>query len=901
MKKNYLAPLLIFSFFFYAGLDLFAARAIALTATAPTINGFIDDVWNTSLAPAQYIDVAVTGTPTDMPGGRWRGMYDATNFYFLIEITDANRWGNATAGNYWNGDAVEICLKNGTPVKRQIGFGYVSNGIPRRYGDYTDAEARMIDVVANYEGKSGYVLEVRIPKEDMLLSGFTTGDELSMEVCLNQTSNTTARQGQLASFFASDSHWNSFANYTPILLADMSQPHISALNEKTSICSNGTDFASLVLNVGIPLGGTATYSWKRSGVEYTGLGSNANNIRPTAAGAYTCDVTITYDDIPTTTTSNTINITANQTCSDFKTSLPIFVVSTNGQGFPGDASKDKRECDVKVIWNGDDSYNHLSDMSANEIVHYDRKAIMRYRGSTSRSFAKKPYAFATGKKDLINGAVDKANYPLLGNASDEDWILFASYGDKSMMRNKIAMELYREMGYYASSMKYVDLFIDGEHQGVYILMEKYERDEGRINITKDFEAAAPNEIGYIVKLDKTERDDDAACWARTTQNCGGSCGVGGCGDQEFETPQRYELAYPNTDAINYAAKKAYIQNFISQFETALNAASTDEDFANIYKDYIDLQTFADYFIIAELTKVSDAYRISMFFTKDANGKLRCTPIWDYDMGFGNSSTHGSFATDTWQYNGDGVNESLFPIPFWWNKLMTNACFKNVVRTRWENFRQNQLSNSNIINKIDANLAFLNADIDGVPNTSPSGRNKAKWSWDVINSCCAWCYDCPWHIPSWPNNYSGTGIGAGKTTSLSSQEVPLMKAWINNRLSWLDGQIMNGSFGAVLDYAQYKDCCQFTGEFGVGESAVEKESVSTISVFVDDNAIISVVSSENDPIYSVFVYDINGRLLLKKENVNNSFVEVVGISENVKMAVVKVRTSQLSESKILLLK
>ncbi len=916
MKKHLLFFFLLFSSFFFFSTQLFSQsnRAIALTSVAPTIDGNVDGIWVTSQAPIYSIGVLVSGSPTNNPAGRWRGMYDNNNFYFLLEITDTDKWGNSQAtprGNsYWNGDAVEICIKRGGAVasKCQIGLSYAKDASsnPLRYGDYTAGAVAMKDVSLNYDNKPGYVIEMRIPKSDMLLGSLTTGDELMMEICVSQATSTgKARVAQLASFVNSPDHYDSYDDYTALVLTDFSQPApdpdevvVKALGNKKTICSNGIDFASLVVNSTIPTGATVTYLWKKDGVQYTGKGAGWNNIRPTAAGSYTCDVTINGE----LRTSNAITISATNLCADMdnKTNMPIFIVNTNGQGFPSTSAKTKRSCDVKVIWGGAGSYNKPSDMANNADVHYDRKAIMNYRGSTSRDMAKKPYAFACGKKDLINGEIEKGNFSLLNLPEEKDWILYPSYGDKSMMRNKLAMELYKDMGYYASSMNYVDLYIDGDYKGVYILMEKYERDDNRLNVFKDFEGSTPGEIGYIVKLDKTEHADDAICWERTKANCGGDCGVGGCGSSSYNTPMRYELVYPKDDTPNYASKKAYIQDFISRFETALNNASNAQDFDYIYENYIDMQSFADYFIIAELAKVSDAYRLSMWFTKDANGRLKCSPIWDYDMGFGNSTTHGSFDTNTWQYNHQAMNETVCPIPFWWNKLRTNACFNNAVRTRWESLRRGVLSNAGIEGKINASMSQISVDIDAVPYSSPMGRNKTRWSWEDINLCTSNNYTCPWHMPSWPANYI-SGYAGGKTTSLSSHEVPLMKKWIENRLVWLDAQISNNSFGTVLTDEQFIDCCKITEEDITVKKKEIKAGTNGIELFCDQQTITVRSMNEQDPIQSIFVYDADGSLLTSKSNIKDTYCQLKNSYYHKKMVIVKVLTLQSSESKMLMIR
>ena len=663
---------------------------------------------------------------------------------------------------------------------------------------------------------------------------------------------------------------------------------ISALGNKTNICSNGADFASLEAVVSNAGAAEPAYRWYKDGTGsihlYAGQNYDRNNIRPTAAGTYTCIATINGNSY----TSNSISITANKNCDDINTkiSLPIIIVNTNGQGFPGNRAKTKRDVDVKILWKGEGSFNRPSDMAENNSgVHYDRKAIMNYRGSSSRELAKPPYALATGKRNLTDRKVVKDNVSLLGLSEEKDWILYPSYSDKSFIRNNLAMTLYREMGYYASNLRYVDLYIDNQYQGVYGLMEKLERGEGRINVTKDFEGAQPDQIGYIWKMDKTDPADANICWDFI-----------GSGNGEGYPPyslHRYELVYPGEDVDNFAGKKAYIKDFTDRFGSALYAANTAEDFAYIYENYIDLQSFADYFIIAELAKISDAYRLSMFFTKDADGKIKSTPIWDCDMGFGNSTSHDSFNTGSWQYNNWNWSDGgLYPIPWWWNKLRTNACFNSVVRTRWEELRQGALSFNNIEAHIDGWVNFLRTDIDNMPDSSPSAREKARWSWDVRNTNSSGNYIMGL-IPLWPENYGNLGLPSLKTTSLSQHESPLMKAWIKNRLAWLDETIINNSFGDLLDDEQFSECCK------TPSSVVTKSR----TMQAGDNIIISAGNKQikitaQEEIQAVSIYDMNGILLVQRNNVNSQNISL-NVSNTNNLLIVKVLTKEQSLNKVVL--
>jgi spore coat protein CotH len=61
---------------------------------------------------------------------------------------------------------------------------------------------------------------------------------------------------------------------------------------------------------------------------------------------------------------------------------------------------------------------------------------------------------------------------------EEDWILFASYNEKSLMHNELAMKMARDLGMYASRTQHVEVVVNGRYDGVYLLMEKNKTSSG---------------------------------------------------------------------------------------------------------------------------------------------------------------------------------------------------------------------------------------------------------------------------------------------------------------------------------------------------------------------------------------------------------------------------------------
>jgi hypothetical protein len=116
-------------------------------------------------------------------------------------------------------------------------------------------------------------------------------------------------------------------------------------------------------------------------------------------------------------------------------------------------------------------------------------------------FPKKQYGLET-RDDAGNGIA----VSLLSMPEEEDWILFAPYNDKSLMRDALAYRMGRALGHYAPRTKFCELVLNDTYMGIYVLMEKIKRDKNRVDINK----LEPIEIsgndvtgGYILKIDKT--------------------------------------------------------------------------------------------------------------------------------------------------------------------------------------------------------------------------------------------------------------------------------------------------------------------------------------------------------------------------------------------------------------
>ncbi|MFY9308312.1 MAG: CotH kinase family protein [Bacteroidia bacterium] len=410
--------------------------------------------------------------------------------------------------------------------------------------------------------------------------------------------------------------------------------------------------------------------------------------------------------------------------------LPIVVINTNGQAI----TENEMVVDMGIIYNGNQR-NYVTD-SWNE---YNGKTRINIRGNTSKNFEKKSFAL-----ELQDGSGEEVSAPLLGMPTESDWFLVASYPDKTLLRNQLTYDLYREMGHYSPRTKNVEVIINNEYQGIYALLERPKRDDDRINISKvtatdNFFPAITG--GYIFKIDR--RDEDG--WSSLL-----------AGNSPTNSHFYYQFVYPQDTAIT-PTQKTYIKDFMDSMETTMNSgyfAST----TNGYSKYIKTSSFIDYFIISELSKNIDGYRLSTYLYKEnisAGGKLNIGPVWDYDLAWHNCNYGNAFDPAGWEYQ---LPDTAYPSPTWWSRFMEDQNFKNMLACRWNELRQTLINTSYLNNYIDAAAAVLN-----------EAQNRNFRQWPILGS-----YIAPNPQTQINTSYQG--------------EVDDLKNWIAARIPWLDAAI-----------------------------------------------------------------------------------------------------------------
>ncbi|HYG39021.1 MAG TPA: CotH kinase family protein [Cytophagales bacterium] len=410
--------------------------------------------------------------------------------------------------------------------------------------------------------------------------------------------------------------------------------------------------------------------------------------------------------------------------------LPILVINTNGQTIVDDP---EIIADMGIIDNGFGNRNKVAD----PFNDYEGKISIEVRGESSQMFPKKSFKVKT----LNNSAQADTAVSLLGFPKEDNWVLYAPYSDKSMLRNVLTYDLGNKMGHYATRTKFCEVVLNGEYQGVYVLMEKIKQDKNRVDIAKLTNKDIDGDDltgGYILRVDKIDWNDYPA-W------------------ESVPVPQ-----LPNENNISFqffdpdgedllTAQKQYIKDYIFEFQSSLTKSSFRD--ATGYKKYIDIASFVDYILISELNKNVDAYQYSTYMHKDKDskgGKLKMGPIWDYNLAFGNVDYHAnSQYAPGWMYND---NYRMF----WFRRMMSDPEFAGNLYCRWLELRKGIFSTDHIHNWIDSTANVLK---------EAQERNYKKWP--ILGTYI------------WPNQHVANSY---------ENEIVFLKEWIRKRLVWMDSNL-----------------------------------------------------------------------------------------------------------------
>ncbi len=279
------------------------------------------------------------------------------------------------------------------------------------------------------------------------------------------------------------------------------------------------------------------------------------------------------------------------------------------------------------------------------------EASVRGRGNSTWEFMeKKPFRIKFDTKQHFLGMP----------ANAKSWTLIACAVDKTLLRNNLAFEISRFLGFeFTPSNVMVDVVLDGFYYGTFMASDHIEVDKNRINIVemKTTDVILPDlSGGYHLEIDAYAEQEPV--FFKTNTNI------------------PVTIKSPKDDVI-VPVQKEWITSYINKLENLLLS-----DAQNALEKYIDLESAVKYYLHSELTGNCDSYWCIPMFKKRNDEKLYFGPVWDYDQAFlTNQRVPRFYATLDTQH---GVAQP------WFRAMMKTSAAQNYLKLLWNKVKDEGL-------------------------------------------------------------------------------------------------------------------------------------------------------------------------------------------------------------------
>lgn len=423
----------------------------------------------------------------------------------------------------------------------------------------------------------------------------------------------------------------------------------------------------------------------------------------------------------------------------FCTHLPLVEIDTKGQNIPGDSILNEdgaiigytttlnNEARLKVsveITDHANLNNHIADEP--ELVS---DAFINIRGRSSRAFDKKGYRISFICEDGTNN-----NQPVMGMDAHHEWVLHGPFLDKSLIRNYMWYNISGEVMDYAPNVRFCEVIINGEYQGLYVMTESITAGYEGSRLTMEVEKKGTDFSGYILRINDYYPFEDVSSVINHYAN------------YTYISGMPVEVLYPGKKNQTEELLRA-IELEISAFEKAVYSYDYDSDKYG-YNQWIDVDSFVDYFILNEFTCNRDAGELSTYVYKDVSGRYKLC-VWDF-----NNACDNYIETAVTVQDFDTQNRLLY------HMLLRDEDFTEAVIVRYQELRQGVLSEDYLLNYIDETIAYLEPAIR---------RNFDKWGYSFLPE---------------KELLQGEGRGIGSYDEAIAQ----LKQFLIERGNWMDSNI-----------------------------------------------------------------------------------------------------------------
>ena len=385
------------------------------------------------------------------------------------------------------------------------------------------------------------------------------------------------------------------------------------------------------------------------------------------------------------------------------THLPLIRIDTGGVQIPGGGMvQNGQHIGFVTVPDGSDRItaamqvmdsatrnNHFSDVPT-----VSSSIVIHARGNSSRYFDKLSY-----RLELVDENGENNPQSLMGMPAHHEWALHGPFLDMTLLRNYMWYNIAGECMEYAPNVRFCELVIDGEYQGVYVLTELIGagKDGARLDLSVD--AKDNTYSGYLLRLDRYDNSEYDWLKSLTTYTLQTS-------SLFSDVVLKLEVEYPGAAKLTPELKNAIKTDF-SAFEKALYSYDYNSRKYG-YANYIDVDSFIDYFLLNEFTANYDAGSYSTYLYKDTGGKLKMC-VWDFNNSCDNYQERSMMQVQHFEMQNK----------LWFTMLTKDEDFTDRLIERYRQLRKTCLSEEYLLNYIDEVIDYLGPAID---------RNYEKWGY-----------------------------------------------------------------------------------------------------------------------------------------------------------------------------
>jgi len=294
-------------------------------------------------------------------------------------------------------------------------------------------------------------------------------------------------------------------------------------------------------------------------------------------------------------------------------------------------------------------------------------AQIRGRGNSSWRLEKRPFRlrFEEPREMLDSGHAAR------------DWTFIANHSDKALMRNYSAYYLASQLDgmYFAPFARFIDVYFNGEYQGVYMLSIQVQVNEGRAELTYNSDPALSE---FLFEMDYHVSSDYDSIEGVTYIHVNG---------------RDYDILFPSRDRLT-SAHVEYLRNYIIKVENLFMAQDS-----TVFQ-YIHMPFFVDFYIVQEFFKNVDVESSSVFMQIRGQGeerRLEMGPVWDFDIAAGNAHFQGDTLEDyPYYYSPHGLWAGW--VHLWYRNLLQMPEFFDAVADRWNDVKDGPVRQT--INRIN---------------------------------------------------------------------------------------------------------------------------------------------------------------------------------------------------------